>query len=104
MLNRLKEGISFCIVAVLGENIIGVIEVRNVNHIALLFVDDQYHKNGIAKNLVSLAIERAKISEIYVHSSTYAVNIYAKMGFNQLDNEQVKNGIRYTPMKKSIFK
>jgi len=35
-----------------------MIEVRDGNHIALLFVDDRSHKNGIAKKLIALAIER----------------------------------------------
>ena len=46
--------------SILEEIIIGVIEIRNGNHIGLLFVDDRYHKNGIAKNLISLAIEKVK--------------------------------------------
>lgn len=104
MLSRLTEGTSFYLVAILEEKIIGMIEIRNSNHIALLFVDDCYHKNGIAKNLVSLAIEKAKVTEIDVHSSIYAASIYAKMGFQQLDKEQERDGIRYIPMKKSIIK
>lgn len=104
MFTRLTEGTSFCLVATIEEKIIGVIEVRNGNHIALLFVDDPYHKNGIAKNLVTLAIEKAKVTEIDVHSSSYAVNIYVRMGFQQLDKEQERDGIRFTPMKKLIVK
>jgi len=68
-----------------------------------LFVDDRYHKNGIAKNLVSLSIKRAKVTDIGVNSSPYAVDIYKKMGFEQLDEEQEREGIRSIPMKKSII-
>jgi len=104
MSTRLTEGTSFCLIAILEQKIIGMIEVRDVNHIALLFVDDRYHKNGIAKNLITLAIEKVKVKvkEIDVNSSPYAVNIYKRMGFEQLDEEQERDGIRFTPMKKSI--
>lgn len=104
MSTRLMEGTSFCLVATIEEKIVGIIEIRNGNHIALLFVDDHYHKNGIAKNLVALAIEKANVTEIDVHASQYAVNIYASMGFQPLDKEQERDGIRFTPMKKQIEK
>ena len=103
MRTRLTEGSSFCLVAIFKQNIIGMIEVRNGNHIALLFVDDRCHKNGIAKNLISLAIEKSKVTEIDVNSSPYAVDIYRRMGFEQLDDEQIRDGIRFIPMKKSII-
>jgi N-acetylglutamate synthase-like GNAT family acetyltransferase len=103
MMTRSTEGTSFCLVAILEQEIIGIIEVQNGNHIALLFVDDRYHKNGIAKNLVSLSIKRAKVTDIGVNSSPYAVDIYKKMGFEQLDEEQEREGIRSIPMKKSII-
>ncbi|MDD4347230.1 MAG: GNAT family N-acetyltransferase [Desulfitobacteriaceae bacterium] len=103
MTTRLTEGISFCLVAIFKQKIIVMIEVRNGNHIGLLFVDDCYHNNGIAKNLVSLAIEKSKATEIDVNSSLYAVNIYKRMGFEQFGDEQMRGGIRLIPMKKSII-
>lgn len=102
MTTRLTEGTSFCLVAILAQKIIGMIEVRNGNHIALLFVDDRYHNNGIAKNLVTLVIEKVKVTDIDVNSSPYAVHIYKRMGFEQLDDEQERDGIRFIPLKKSI--
>ena len=35
--------------------IVGMIEVKNLNHISLLFVHPQQHKQGIARQLVSRA-------------------------------------------------
>lgn len=102
LLARLSEGISFCLVAILEGKIVGMIEVRNFNHISLLFVDDAYHKIGIAKKLVSSSIEKGKVIEIDVNSSPYAVNIYKRMGFQQLGEEQEKDGIRFIPMKKKV--
>lgn len=99
ILERLETGKSFTLVAALGEKIIGTIEMRDGNHISLLFVADNYHRVGIARKLVSLAIEKIKATEITVHSSPYALEIYKRMGFAQLEEEQEKDGIRYIPMK-----
>ncbi|ATW25076.1 GNAT family N-acetyltransferase [Candidatus Formimonas warabiya] len=102
MMSRWAEGTSFCLIAIFEQKIIGMIEVRNGNHIALLFVDDRYQRKGIAKKLVSLAVEKAQAAEMEVNSSPYALNIYGKMGFEPLDAEQVRDGIRFIPMRKII--
>ncbi len=37
----------FVLTAKINDRIIGIIEIRKYNHICLLFVDKNYHKNGI---------------------------------------------------------
>ena len=37
--------------------------------------------------------------EFTVNSSSYAVDIYIHLGFEEVDQEQTVNGIRFTPMK-----
>lgn len=103
---RVSTGFSFIFVAIHDKEIAGVIEVKKVNHISVLFVDDRYHNMGIATRLISMAIERASndnsITEMTVNSSPYAVDIYKKLGFLQIDQEKEKDGIRHTPMKKYL--
>ena len=103
---RFCAGSSFIFVALHDKKIIGTIEVKNGNHISVLFVDKRYHKMGIAKHLISMAIEKASninlITEITVNSSPYAVDIYKRLGFLQLDKEIERDGIRHTPMKKCL--
>jgi len=83
--------------------IIGMIAVKQPSHITLLFVDKQYHRQGIARTLYQKVVEYySKIddcSEISVNSSLYAVEAYKRLGFMQTDTEQQKNGIRFVPMK-----
>lgn len=68
-------------------------------HIALFFVDRKYHRQGIGRKLFE-AVLRNSVSEIItVHSSPYARQIYHKLGFTDTDVEQIKDGIRYIPMK-----
>ena len=103
ILERYKSGNFPLWVAIVGEEIIGIIGLRNWNHICILFVDGKYQKLGIAKKLFELArdkaIDRKQIKEIKVHSSLYAVEIYKKLGFKALDDEQEQDGIKFFPMK-----
>lgn len=90
------------------SEIVGVIALRNVTHISLLFVEKNYHKRGIAKELLKISVNDIKKSnleagELTVNSSPYAVKIYEKLGFVFTDTMQEKDGIKYTPMKKSLY-
>jgi len=67
-----------------NEKIFGVIAIRPPLHISLLFVDKQYHKRGIGRNLFYNVINDKTIIErhecITVHSSPYAIEIYRRLG------------------------
>jgi ribosomal protein S18 acetylase RimI-like enzyme len=82
---------------------IGMIATKRSNHISMLFVDKQFHRQGVARSLYRKFIEYCSkddnCSEITVNSSLYAVEAYKKLGFVATDTEQQKNGIRYIPMK-----
>ncbi|WP_423408137.1 GNAT family N-acetyltransferase [Heyndrickxia sp. MSNUG] len=80
----------------------GVIATKGKNHISMLFVKKEYHRQGIARRLFQAVEEACKntngISEITVNSSPFAVTVYKRLGFIETDNEQFVNGIRFTPM------
>jgi len=104
--DRLNQG-NYILLAIENECIAGAIEVHTNNHIALLFVRKDYHRQGIAKKLLDMAIEKcsranARFNRIDVNSSPYAVPIYEKLGFVKTGPESVVNGIRFTPMAKSF--
>jgi GNAT superfamily N-acetyltransferase len=95
----------FCMVAELDGRVIGMIEIRNHNHISLLFVKER--GKGIARGLFEHAIAECLVNEpalkeLTVHSSPYAVPIYERLGFTATDAERIENGIVYVPMKYSI--
>ena len=103
---RLEAG-NIMLVAYRKDRLIGVIEVRDGNHIALLFTAEEFHRHGIANRLLEKIInicrgKNGKIAEITVNSSPFAGKIYEKMGFVHKDSEQVNNGIRFIPMVKRI--
>lgn len=84
------------------EKIIGIIALKQVNHISLLFVDKNYQRQGIARTLfqkvAGYCIKENGGLRISVNSSLYAVEIYKKLGFVATDVKQQKNGIRFIPM------
>lgn len=83
------------------NQIVGIISLRNKQHISLLFVDEEYHMMGIGRKLI---YEMKKLEKelggcrLTVNSSPYAVGFYHKIGFVDTNIEQTKDGIRYTPM------
>jgi predicted GNAT family N-acyltransferase len=95
----------FCLVAEMDDIIVGVIEIRDCNHISLLFVKER--GRGIAKELFHRALNRcigelSKISQVTVNSSPYAAPIYKRIGFRIVDEEKTENGITYIPMAYSV--
>lgn len=79
---------------------VGVIEVQDKRHISLLFVHPEHHRKGIASRLVKEACAACGNGDIEVNSSPYAVEAYERMGFTMLSQEQLRNGIRYVPMRR----
>ena len=95
----------FCMVAESDNSIIGMIEIRDYNHISLLFVRER--GKGVARDLFQHALERCLesvpgLKEITVHSSPYAASIYERLGFAATGEELAENGIVYVPMKYSV--
>lgn len=85
------------------NKLVGMIATRPPCHISLLFVDKEYHRRSIAKSLYRAVLdfytENSSYNEMTVNSSPYAVEIYHKLGFADMDTEQTVNGLRFTPMK-----
>lgn len=79
--------------------IIGIIATRNEgSHIALFFVDGKYHNQGIGRKLFERILKNSTSAFITVNSSSYAKEVYHKLGFVDTDVEQIKEGMRFTPM------
>lgn len=89
-------------VAVLDGKIVGLISLRSGNHISLLFVDENYHRQGIGSALVKYLQEymlrNTKYNKLTVFASPYGVPFYHRIGFRDIGNETTKDGIIYTPM------
>lgn len=85
--------------AYLNSLLVGVIATRKEgNHIALLFVDGKYHKQGIGRKLFETVLINSTDNPLTVNASPYAREFYHKLGFEDTDAERVVTGIRFIPM------
>lgn len=93
-------------VAILDEKIVGLCTMRNINHISLLFVDKEYHKQGIGKKLILAMCDDLKASNtkkfVTVNAAPNATEFYHKLGFFDLSGLTEKDGIIYTSMQRNI--
>lgn len=81
------------------NKMVGVIAIRNSNHIALFFVDGNYHRRGIGRKLYEYATKINKTGYFTVNSSPYAHEVYKHLGFVDIDVKQSVNGLIFYPMK-----
>ncbi|MCQ2081160.1 MAG: GNAT family N-acetyltransferase [Lachnospiraceae bacterium] len=103
-LKRMSENGTFQVIGSYdGTKLIGVIALRSMSHISLLFVDSKYHNKGIGRKLISELVDYAKLKLhqdfLTVNAAPYAYDFYHKMGFLDMASEVTQDGIIYTPMK-----
>lgn len=100
------DGTYQMMVAVAQSTIIGVATLRNSTHLSLLFVEEQYHRQGVGRALLERMCDylRREAGECYmsVMAAPYAVNFYKKLGFRAVEEEKTFSGIRVTPLEKFL--
>jgi GNAT superfamily N-acetyltransferase len=93
----------FTLVAVHGEAVVGVIEVRDKSHICLFFVDARLIGQGIGRGLFERALAMCRenhpdLAVIDVNSSPNSVETYERLGFHATGPQKTINGITFVPM------
>ena len=84
-----------------GQKPIGVCLLRKAAHISLLFVETEYQKRGIGKELVCYAsalVKQRGGGHLTVNATPFAKAFYEKLGFIMAGEETLKEGVRYYPM------
>lgn len=102
-LRKRSEGNHFVLVAESGGVIAGMIEIREMRHVSMLFVDKAFHRKGVGKELFHAALERIESEsrppkKLTVHSSRFAVPFYESLGFVRSGEEKVIHGVIHIPM------
>lgn len=102
IIERFNNG-NLILTASFGNEIIGMIEVRDWFHICLLFVSKNHQRKGISRLLFEKALNeilnnKPEIRFIEVNASPFSVEIYKRLGFNIISERQERNGIIYIPM------
>ncbi len=87
--------------------LIGMLHMRNGDHIAMLFVEGECQRQGVGRRLIGAATEYALGHQPPVHILTVAatpnaLRAYLDLGFIQMGEEQMQKGIRFIPMELRI--
>ena len=98
-----SDGNHFVMVAEADDMIAGMIEIREMRHVSMLFVDKAFHRRGIGKELLRIALESIKsngrpLRKVTVHSSRFAVPFYESLGFIRTEGEKIIHGVIHIPM------
>ena len=93
----------FVVTATRDDVLVGMIEMRQNNHVALLFVAEAFQRQGFSRGLLRHALDHVRrqggtIERVTVNSSRYGVPAYEALGFLQTGPERSVNGIVFTPM------
>jgi GNAT superfamily N-acetyltransferase len=91
------------LVAVDGTRIVAAAEVRDEDHLSLLFVDEGHQRHGIGRRLIAEALRRCKernpgLTALTVHASPNSVVAYQAMGFRATGPMRTVNGVIFRPM------
>lgn len=85
-----------------GE-LIGVIGVRDNTHVHWLWVRRDWHRRGVARLLMRIAVDTILLrtpqaDRLTLNASPYAVEAYKRLGFRAAGHEHINKGIVSTPM------
>ena len=82
-----------------AEELAGVIAMnRKGDHVNLFFVKEAFQRRGVGRTLWEWTLERSGSPVIRLKASPYGVPVYLRLGFEAAGGEQIRDGIRYTPM------
>ncbi len=84
---------------IINNKVVGYIAIRDGKHLYHLFVDEQYHKKGIAKKLWQFVEDTLDFDTMSTNSSLYALSAYKSFGFKVDGDIQTYNEeLKYQPM------
>lgn len=100
-----RAAVQTTLVALDGSQIVGVIQMRDVDHVSLLFVDPLHRDQGIATALMK-QVEKACCAEgkplMTVNSSLHAQGFYQRLGYEALGGSERLQGFVFVPMIKRL--
>ena len=102
LLKRVNQD-HFVVIGTHDDTLAGMIEMRQNNHVSLLFVAEAFQRRGLSRVLFDHTIshvrgEGRELERVTVNSSRYGVPAFEALGFRQTGPERAVNGIVFTPM------
>ena len=89
----------FC--AYQGKKVVGMLVLKNMAHISLLFVKKEFQGKGIGRELLAACIAYCKergVFDLTVNAAPTGMPFYLANGFEALAGECFEGGLRFTPM------
>jgi GNAT superfamily N-acetyltransferase len=85
----------------------GVVAVRNNSHLQHLYIAPSFQGRGVGKYLWETARDQAVAAgnegQFTVNASLNAVPFYLRMGFEVAEDVTLMGGLRFQPMKLSVY-
>ncbi len=86
-----------------GDYLVGVCAMRGLDHIQLLYVDGEYHRQGVGSNLLKHAFIDCRsidptIHRITVNATPYSRGFFLRQGFRATAAEHQEDGLTVIPM------
>lgn len=78
--------------------VIGVVEIKEGRHVAMLFVSPEHQKKGVGRALVYAIQSYITEEKVSVSASISSVPAYLKYGFRCVGLPDEKSGLKYQPM------
>ncbi len=89
----------FC--AYKGKKIVGMLTLKNMEHISLFFVKKEYQRQGIGTELLEVCRAYCRergIFNLTVNAASTGLAFYLANGFTISAGERFEGGLRFTPM------
>ncbi|BFM51322.1 GNAT family N-acetyltransferase [Marinomonas sp. THO17] len=102
-LQRTRED-NLILVSESGGKILGIVELKEGRHIAMLFVSPEFQKKGIGRELLLSALSFARVDIVTVRASLSSVPAYIKYGFECKGEVGEAAGLVYQPMEIELNK
>ncbi len=82
-----------------NDRVVGVLGMRENNHIGYFYIDKEYHRRGIGKKLFKLMKSDYEKKVFTVNAMPTGVNAYSALGFEQMGELENRGGVVTTPMR-----
>ncbi len=79
-------------------SVIGVVELKEGRHVAMLFVSPDCQKKGVGRELFSAILPFVRAEIVTVSASLNSVPAYLKYGFTCAGDPDEKSGLAFQPM------
>ncbi|OLS60424.1 GNAT family N-acetyltransferase [Pseudomonas putida] len=96
------KGDNLMLACVIDELLVGLIELKEGRHVAMLFVLPQWQRKGVGRRLMEAALEQARSEVVTVRASLSSVPSYERYGFVRSGEVGEFAGMVFQPLEKHL--